>query len=59
MGSKSDIRDNRQRGSVGEFLSQNITPNSELSFVSAYFTIYAYHKGLKGSCIQCGFSNSN
>ncbi len=59
MGSKSGIRDNRQRGSVGEFLSQNITPNSELSFVSVYCTIYAYHTGLKGDWIRCGLSSNN
>lgn len=38
----SAIRDNENRGSVGEFLNEKITPNSELSIVSAYFTIYAF-----------------
>ncbi len=38
----SGIRDNRNRGSVGKFLLDNINVNSILSFVSAYFTIYAY-----------------
>lgn len=41
---KSSIRDNSSRGSVGEFLTANIHPDAELSIVSAYFTIYAYHK---------------
>lgn len=39
----SSIRDNRKRGSVGQFLIDNILPESDLSIVSAYFTIYAYH----------------
>ncbi|MBV6480136.1 MAG: RNA polymerase-associated protein RapA [Ignavibacteria bacterium] len=38
----SSIRDNRDRGSVGQFLQDNIKPDSDLSIVSAYFTIYAY-----------------
>ncbi len=38
----SGIRDNRQRGTVGYFLKQKIHKNAELSFVSAYFTIYAF-----------------
>lgn len=38
----STIIDNRKRGTVGEFLKHNIEVNSELSIVSAYFTIYAY-----------------
>lgn len=40
---QSQVRDNRDRGSVGDFLRQHITPDAELSFVSAYFTIYAFH----------------
>jgi hypothetical protein len=40
----SSIVDNRTRGTVGEFLSEKIKPNAKLSFVSAYFTIFAYHK---------------
>ena len=43
----SSIRDNKIRGSIGEFLADNIHSNSNLSIVSAYFTIYAYHH-LKG-----------
>jgi superfamily II DNA or RNA helicase len=39
----SSIRDNRDRGSVGQFLKDNIKPDSDLSIVSAYFTIYAYN----------------
>jgi superfamily II DNA/RNA helicase len=40
----SAIRDNHTHGTVGEFLQQVITPNSEVAIVSAYFTIYAYNK---------------
>ena len=35
------IVDNRRRR-VGEFLQERLTPGSDLSVVSAYFTIYAY-----------------
>lgn len=38
----SSIRDNKNRGSVGQFLRENIKSDSDLSIVSAYFTIYAY-----------------
>lgn len=38
----SSIRDNKNRGSVGQFLRDNIKSDSDLSIVSAYFTIYAY-----------------
>lgn len=40
----SGIRDNKKRGSVSDFLKEFIQPKSKLSFVSAFFTIYAYHK---------------
>lgn len=40
----SAIKDNRSRGKVGDFLKECIKDNSTLSFVSAYFTIYAYDK---------------
>ena len=40
--SSSGIRDNRNYGSVGDYLKEHIQPNSELSFVSAYFTVYAF-----------------
>lgn len=40
--SNSGIRDNRQRGKVADFLVEKISKESELSIVSAYFTIYAY-----------------
>lgn len=40
----SSIRDNKNRGSVGNFLKENIKINSDLSIVSAYFTIYAFDK---------------
>ncbi|MBN2702697.1 MAG: hypothetical protein JXR23_00660 [Pontiellaceae bacterium] len=39
----SGIRDNHHRGNTGEFLKEKIRSESKLSFVSAYFTIYAYH----------------
>jgi superfamily II DNA or RNA helicase len=38
----SGIRDNHRRGKVGDFLREKLRPGAELSFVSAYFTIYAY-----------------
>lgn len=38
----SSILDNYQHGKVADFLREKIAKNSELSFVSAYFTIYAY-----------------
>lgn len=41
--SDSLIRDNRNFGSVKEFLEDVIAKDSELSVVSAYFTIYAYY----------------
>lgn len=40
----SVIKDNRSRGNVGDFLKECIKDGSTLSFVSAYFTIYAYEK---------------
>ena len=38
----SGIWDNHSRGQIGEFLRDRIKPGANLSFVSAYFTIYAY-----------------
>ena len=40
--SSSGLRDNHTRGTVAEFLKAKIQPDSILSIVSAYFTIYAY-----------------
>ena len=40
----SAIKDNYMYGSVGEFLKDKIQDNAKLSFVSAFFTIYAYDK---------------
>jgi len=40
----SSNRDNKNRGSVRQFLAENVKQNSDLAFVSAYFTIYAYDK---------------
>jgi len=42
--SYSAIRDNHSCGAVGDFLKQAITSNADVSIVSAYFTIYAYHQ---------------
>ncbi len=38
------ILDNYNFGTVGSFLEKHIVPGSELSFVSAYFTLNAYEK---------------
>ena len=38
----SGIHDNYHRGTVGEFLKSKIKKDADLSFVSAYFTIYAF-----------------
>lgn len=41
----SGIRDNRHRGSVaGDFLREKLVAGANLSFVSAFFTIYAFEK---------------
>ena len=37
------LKDNHRRGKVGEFLDAKIEAGSLLSFVSAYFTLHAYH----------------
>jgi len=42
--SYSAIRDNHTHGNVGDFLKKAISANSDVSIVSAYFTIYAYHQ---------------
>lgn len=42
MHQHSGIRDNHQRGKVAHFLADRISTGSQLSIVSAYFTIYAY-----------------
>ncbi len=36
------IKDNHTRGRVADFLTAKVAPGSDLSVVSAYFTIYAY-----------------
>lgn len=38
----SGLRDNHRRGSVGGYIRDTIRDKAGLSFVSAYFTIYAY-----------------
>jgi phosphatidylserine/phosphatidylglycerophosphate/cardiolipin synthase-like enzyme len=38
----SGLRDNQTRGTVADFLRGAILPKSQLSFVSAYFTVHAY-----------------
>lgn len=40
-GINSGLRDNHKRGTVANFLASKIGAGSELSIVSAYFTIYA------------------
>ncbi|BFN36528.1 helicase-related protein [Fidelibacter multiformis] len=40
----SSIKDNHDHGSVGDFLREVILSESDMSIVSAYFTIYAYQK---------------
>jgi hypothetical protein len=39
----STIRDNHTNGTVGDYLKDGLTQESDVSIVSAYFTIYAYH----------------
>jgi superfamily II DNA or RNA helicase len=51
-----DIRDNHTRGKVADFLSEKITSGSQLSVVSAYFTIYAY-EALSAELDQIGHLN--
>jgi superfamily II DNA or RNA helicase len=38
----SAIRDNHDNGTVADFLRSQLAPDSEISVVSAYFTVYAY-----------------
>ncbi len=38
------IRDNHSRGKVADFLIEKIADSSQLSVVSAYFTIYDDHR---------------
>jgi len=40
--SLSGIWDNHYRGFIGDFLKAKLQAGADLSFVSAYFTIYAY-----------------
>jgi hypothetical protein len=44
LSSNSGIRDNHSRGSVGDFLRQQLKPGANLDLVTAYFTIFAYDK---------------
>ena len=54
MSKTSHIRDNSMYGTVADFLQDKIQDGSDLSIVSAYFTIYAFDKlrdeltGIKG-----------
>ncbi|HEX3628123.1 MAG TPA: SNF2-related protein [Verrucomicrobiae bacterium] len=54
--SSSGIRDNHSRGPVADFLKTKIHAGSQLSIVSAYFTIYAYD-ALKTQLDQIGHLN--
>lgn len=47
----STLKDNHKRGKIGDFLRKEINPDSKLSIVSAYFTIYAFEK-LKSELID-------
>jgi phosphatidylserine/phosphatidylglycerophosphate/cardiolipin synthase-like enzyme len=40
----SGIRDNHHRGSVADFLRQQLKPGADLDLVTAYFTVFAYDK---------------
>jgi superfamily II DNA or RNA helicase len=40
----SGIRDNHKRGTVGDFLRQQLRPGAGLDLVTAYFTVFAYDK---------------
>lgn len=44
MSIESSIKDNYRKGKVADFLKDNIKPDSDLSIVSAYFTIYAFER---------------
>lgn len=44
MSQNTRIRDNKIYGTVADFLRDKIQEGSSLSFVSAYFTIYAFHQ---------------
>jgi hypothetical protein len=37
----SSIRDNHKHGTVGDFLAEHLKPQSSVSIVSAFFTIYS------------------
>ena len=39
----SSIRDNHSEGKAGDYLAEQLAPDSQVSIVSAYFTIHAYH----------------
>ena len=49
----SGLKDNHRRGKVGDFLRGKLRPGAELSFVSAYFTIYA-NEALRAELDQIG-----
>ena len=51
--SNSGIRDNHSRGSVGDFLRQQLKPGANLDLVTAYFTVFAYDK-LRAELNQLG-----
>ncbi len=44
MSQNSRIRDNKMYGTVADFLRDKIQDGASLSFVSAYFTIHAFHQ---------------
>ena len=40
----SGIRDNHNRGTVGDFLRAELRASADLDIVTAYFTVFAYDK---------------
>ncbi len=49
----SGIRDNHSRGSVGDFLRQELRTGADLDIVTAYFTVFAHDK-LKAQLNELG-----
>ena len=41
---QSGLRDNHNRGTVGDFLRKQLKPGADLDLVTAYFTVFAYDK---------------
>ncbi|MBE7537698.1 MAG: ATP-dependent helicase [Opitutaceae bacterium] len=41
---QSNLRDNHHRGTVGDFLRENLRAGADLDLVTAYFTVFAYDR---------------